>query len=74
MTKRDDENRRLQRQGRIAALVIAVSGLAAIAAPILVALAGLPVRFEMLIYLLALAGFAWALIVTYQIWRKRQDN
>ncbi|WP_114966778.1 DUF5337 domain-containing protein [Alkalilacustris brevis] len=69
-----DRDRRLQRQGRIAALVIAVSGLAAIFAPLLVQVAGLPVRFEFLIYLLALAGFAWALIVTFQIWRARQDN
>lgn len=72
---RDPErDRKMQRQGRIAALVIAASGLAAIGAPILVQLAGLPVRFEILIYLLALAGFAWALIVTFQIWRARRDN
>lgn len=72
MDRKTDEA--LRRQGRMAALVIALSGVAAILAPILTATAGLPFRFEILIYLLALAGFAWALIVTFQIWRKRRDN
>lgn len=72
MDRKTDEA--LRRQGRIAALVIAGSGLAALAAPILVVLVGLPLRFEILIYLLALAGFSWALIVTFRIWRARQKD
>ena len=35
---------------------------------------GLPGRYALLIDLAALAGFFWALVVTYQIWRKRQDS
>ena len=74
MDRKPQQSRDIQRQGRIVALVIAGSGLAAILAPVLTEVAGLPIRFEMLIYLLALAGFTWALIVAFQIWRKRQDN
>lgn len=73
MNKEDQQQARL-RQGRRAAVVIAVSGLAAIFAPVLTELGGLPMRFEMLVYLLALAGFAWALIVALQIWRQGRNK
>jgi hypothetical protein len=33
---------------------------------------GWPLRYTLLIDLAALAGFIWALFVTYQIWRKRR--
>jgi spore maturation protein SpmA len=33
---------------------------------------GLPVRFALLFDLAAIAGFLWAMIVTYRIWRRRQ--
>ncbi len=69
-----DQQRAIRRQGRTAALVIAGSGLLAIFAPFLVRGLGLAPRFEILIYLFALAGFAWALIVTFQIWRKGQND
>ncbi len=74
MAGQKDADRTLDRQGRIAALVIALSGLAAIFAPTVTYLTGWPMRFEMLIYLGALAGFTWALIVALQIWRKRRQN
>ena len=67
-------DRERARQGRIVAIVIAVSGLLAFAAPALTATLGLPVRWEMLAYLVALAGFVWALVVTFRIWRSSRDE
>jgi hypothetical protein len=67
----DERQKRIARQGRIAALVIAGAGVAAILAPWLVALAGLPVRYEMLIYLAAMGAFLWALVVAARLWRAR---
>ena len=58
------------RQGRIAALVIAAGGLLAILAPWLVAVLGLAPRFEILFYLISLAAFIWSLVVTVRIWQK----
>lgn len=72
--KDDNTRAKTRRQGRIAALVIAASGLLAILAPALVYLLRLPPRFEILMYLFSLAGFTWALIVTFQIWRKGQSD
>lgn len=34
---------------------------------------GWPAKYVFLFDLAALAGFAWALIVTYRIWRNRQN-
>lgn len=62
------------RQGRLVAIVIALGGLIAIIAPWLTNILGLPIRFEMLFYLIALAAFVWALAVSYQIWRKSRTN
>lgn len=70
----DEQQQLRQRNGRIAAIVIVVSGLAAILAPLLTEYFGLPLRFEMLIYLLALAGFAWAMVVTLKIWLAGRKN
>ncbi|MBS1304209.1 DUF5337 family protein [Loktanella sp. SALINAS62] len=58
------------RQGRIAALVIAAAGFLAIIAPWIVAVTGLAPRFEILIYLFCLAAFIWSLVVTVRIWQK----
>ncbi|WP_232829312.1 DUF5337 domain-containing protein [Tropicimonas sp. IMCC34043] len=57
------------RQGRIVALVIAASGLLAILAPFIVAVSGLPARYEMLFYFVALGGFVWALVVAIRMLR-----
>jgi hypothetical protein len=35
---------------------------------------GLSGRYAILIDLLVLAAFFWALVVTFQIWRKRQSD
>ena len=61
------------RQGRIAALVIAAAGLGSILAPWIVSVTGLPARYEILIYLIALAAFIWSLVVTVRIWQKTRD-
>lgn len=69
-----DDDRQLARQARKAALAIAGGGLLAILAPVLVRTAGLSLRFEILLYLVALAAFVWALAVTYAIWQKTRDR
>jgi len=74
VTRGQDQEKALARQGRIAAIVIAAGGLLAMAAPWLTAVLGLSFRFEILFYLISLAAFAWALAVTYRIWRKRREN
>ncbi|RVV97255.1 hypothetical protein EKE94_14665 [Mesobaculum littorinae] len=68
------QERALARQGRVVALVIAGTMLIWLAAQWVGPRLGLPGRYAVLIDLFALAGFAWALIVTYQIWRKRRDS
>jgi hypothetical protein len=74
MASDHDRDRRLARQGRIAAVVIALSGLVALLAPWFTARLGLTVRHEMLFYLASLGGFAWALVVTVTIWRARRGK
>lgn len=67
-------DQKLLRQARVAGVVIAVGGFLAIAAPWLTNILGLPVRFEMLFYLIAIAAFIWALVVTLQIRQKRRKD
>ena len=74
MADQSERDAALARQGRVAALVIAAGGLLAIFAPAIVQATGLPARFEFLFYLFALAAFLWAIVVTYQIWRKRRSD
>ena len=64
----------LSKQGRIVALVIAGSMLFWIAAQYIGPRIGLSGRFAILIDLLVLAALFWAMVVTAQIWRKRQAN
>jgi len=72
MSTQMDQNS--SKQGRVVGVVIAVGGLLAILAPWLTDILGLPVRFEMLFYFVAIGAFVWALVVALQIWRKRQEN
>ena len=75
MPRPDDEKARaLARQGRTVALVIAGSGLLALFAPALRAQFGLSFRVEGLLYLAAMGGFLWALIVTFRIWSASRDD
>lgn len=58
------------KQGRIIAVVIALAGISSIAAPWIVQVTGLGPRFEILIYLFAMAAFIWSLVVTWKLWQK----
>lgn len=69
-----DHDSAYARKGLITGVVIAASGIAAMLAPWIVQLAGLGVRHEVLIYLFSLAGFVWALVNIYQLWRMRQNS
>jgi Family of unknown function (DUF5337) len=57
---------------RLVAVVIAVTMLLWMGAQVVGADMGWPPKYALLIDLAALAGFIWALVVTYQIWRKRR--
>ena len=70
----DMDEKALARQGRTVSIVIAVTMLAWMGAQWLGGKLGLPDRFVFLVDLFALAGFLWALIVTWQIWRKRRES
>lgn len=61
-------------QGRFAALVIALTGLFWVGATWAGSHWDWPNRTRALLDLLALAGFAFALIVTFRIWRMRQKD
>ena len=60
------------RQTKVVALVIAVTMILWMAGQQIGAELGLPLKYALLIDLAALAGFIWAMIVTYQIWRARR--
>ena len=62
------------KQGRTVGLVIAGAMCIWIAAQWIGPELGLSGRYAILIDLLALAAFFWALVVTFQIWRKRQSD
>lgn len=72
MNDRQRQDADLARQGRVVAVVIALSGLVALLAPWIAATLGWTLRGEMLLYLAAMGGFAWALIVTVGLWRRRK--
>ena len=69
-----DQDRATARQARIVAVVVAVTMVLWLAAQWIGGKLGLPARFAFLFDLAALAGFFWALVVSFQIWRKRRDN
>lgn len=71
---RPDREQQLQtaRQARMVAFVIAGTMLLWMGAQWLGGQMGLEARFVFLFDFAALAAFFWALVVTYQIWRKRQ--
>ena len=60
------------RQSRRVGLVIAGTMLLWMAGQQIGAELGLPLKYTLLLDLAALAGFIWALAVTYQIWRARR--
>lgn len=62
----------LARQARLVAFVIAGTMLLWMGAQWIGGKVGLEARYAFLFDFAALAAFFWALVVTYQIWRKRQ--
>ena len=62
------------RQARVVSIVIAATMILWMAAQWIGGELGLPDRYVFLFDLFALAGFLWALIVTWQIWKKRRGD
>ena len=73
-SQRPDPDHQTALQVRLVALVIAGTMLLWIGAQWLGGIMGWQPRFAFLFDLVALAGFIWALLVTYRIWRKRQKT
>lgn len=60
------------RQARLVGIVLIATMLGWMGAQAVGGQMGWPPRFALLVDLVALAGFLWALITTYQIWRRRR--
>ena len=69
-----DHEKSLSRQTRVVSVVIASTMLLWMLAQFLGSRLGLPSHYVFLFDLFALAGFFWALVVTWQIWRKRRNT
>ncbi|MEF3047486.1 DUF5337 domain-containing protein [Pseudotabrizicola sp. L79] len=67
-----ERERHLARQARLVAFVIAGTMILWMGAQWLGGRLGLEPRYAILADFAAMAAFFWALVVTYQIWRKRQ--
>jgi hypothetical protein len=67
-----DHDRRLARQARMVAFVIAGTMISWMVAQYVGGRLGLEARFVFLVDFAALAAFTWAMVVTYQIWRQRR--
>ena len=72
MSDDPDLQKSLSKQGRIVSLVIAGTMLLWMLAQYVDVQSGIEYRYMLLIDFFALAGFIWALVVTWQIWRKRR--
>ncbi len=67
-----EQERQLARQARMVAFVIAGAMLLWMGAQYVGGKGGVEGRYALLFDFAALAAVFWALVVTYQIWRKRQ--
>ena len=74
MAKASDRDLALARQARLAALVMCVTIVAWVVLQMIGREYGWQARFAFLIDFAALAGFGWALMVTFRIWRQRKAN
>ena len=70
----EEQELKITRQGRVVSLVIAGAMLFWIAVQWLGPEIGLSARFAVFIDLGVLAAFFWALVVSFQMWRKRQTD
>ena len=73
MTMADGHNDSTAREGRIIAIVIALSAVLSIFAPNIREGLGLAPKYEILLYLISLAGFIWSLVVTWKLWQKTRN-
>ncbi len=73
MDERIEREKELARLGRLISIVIAATMLLWMGAQYVGGRVGLPDEYVFLFDLFALAGFLWALIVTFQLWRKRRE-
>lgn len=64
----------IARKGRLAALVIAGTGVFWILAMLIGVQYGLSLRLRVLFDLMALGGFVFAFVLIYQLWRLRRGN
>ena len=69
-----EQDQKQARAGRVASLVIAGAMILWLAAQWLGPQLGLPGRYALLIDFAAIGALVWALVVTLQLWRKRQDK
>jgi len=74
MTMATDPQNNIGKQGRLAGIVIALSGALWVGAVFAGNSLGWSNRTMALFDLLALAGFVFGLILTYRIWRQRQTD
>lgn len=70
----NNDDRVMSRQARLVSIVIAATMILWMLAQWIGGQMGLPDRYVFLFDLFALAGFLWAMIVTWQIWRNNRDN
>ncbi|MGB0959676.1 MAG: DUF5337 domain-containing protein [Halocynthiibacter sp.] len=61
-------------QGRVVAIVIAAAGVVWVLANLAGSKLNWSIETMLFFDLAVLAAFIWALVVTYQIWRKRQKD
>ena len=73
MDEQAEQRKEMARMGRLISIVIAATMILWMLAQWVGARLGLPSEYVYLFDLFALAGCSWALIVTYQLWRKRRE-
>ncbi len=72
MEDRDEREKELARLGRVISIVSAGTMILWMGAQLVGRELALPDQYVYLFDLFALAGFLWAIIVTFQLWRKRR--
>jgi spore maturation protein SpmA len=72
MKASDETQIAMARQARLAGIVLIATMVLWMGAQVVGGQMGWAPRFALLVDLAALAGFLWALVTTYQIWRKRR--